>query len=657
MVEVPEWSQYTRTTLGITFFCRLLAWVVWDSEGAVCLAAPITAARSALNSLVQARPAIPSPALLGTAMWSSLAELGRAAGHHNCTGATQQTGLGRLHIDTACLVLSNLSRGVRLVGRSEECWRCPLQQLWSPGQDSGIHNISVQTRYPSLLQLQTDEGNVTCGVQHHFEQYGLYQLDGACQISVLHRPVNAFLPIFWAFIALCCMAGLRLATQSVSSSAAFRRLVVWLQLRDRAGSPEPALLTDQAEVDAEQQAESAEIAAKQARRVRSLDAFRGLSITVMIFVNYGGGSYYFFNHSPWNGLTVADLVFPWFIWIMGVSLAISTQAQLRKSVARPRILVRVFRRSLILVILGLVLNTKGGSPTDLSQLRLPGVLQRFGLTYLAVAGLEAVLLPRQYPDPATRGPLKPLLDLTSSAWQWLAALLCLALHTSLTLQLPVPGCPTGYLGPGGLADNASHPDCTGGAARWIDVSVFGPHHIYQRPTSHAVYGGVSHDPEGLLGVLTSIFLCWLGVAAGKILLVHQDWRARVARWLVWAAVCGLLAGSLSSFSKNQGVLPINKNLWSVSFTLATASMAFLLLTGMFLLIDVNRFWSGSPLLYPGMNSILMYVGHEMCSGMFPWAWRPFTRSHAELLGMNMWGCGLWVFASYLLYKKRIFVAL
>jgi heparan-alpha-glucosaminide N-acetyltransferase len=58
-------------------------------------------------------------------------------------------------------------------------------------------------------------------------------------------------------------------------------------------------------------------------RLRSLDVFRGLALTIMIFVNYGGGGYFFFNHSVWNGLTIADLVFPWFIWIMGVSMAIS----------------------------------------------------------------------------------------------------------------------------------------------------------------------------------------------------------------------------------------------------------------------------------------------------------------------------------------------
>ena len=163
----------------------------------------------------------------------------------------------------------------------------------------------------------------------------------------------------------------------------------------------------------------------------------------MIFVNYGGGSYYFFNHSPWNGLTVADLVFPWFVWIMGVSLAISTQSQLRNSVPRKKILLRVVKRSLILMFLGLVINSEGGK-NDLKTMRLPGVLQRFGLTYLIVGMTEALLLPRQFPDV-----ISPVLDLTSSAWQWLVAVTCAALHLIITLQLPVPGCPTGYLGPGG----------------------------------------------------------------------------------------------------------------------------------------------------------------------------------------------------------------
>ena len=143
----------------------------------------------------------------------------------------------------------------------------------------------------------------------------------------------------------------------------------------------------------------------------------------------------------------------------------------------------------------------------------------------------------------------------------------------------------------------------------------------------------------------------------QVLLVHKHWRARVVRWLVWSLVCGLIAGGLSDFSKNHGVAPINKNLWSISFVMATASMAFFLLSVMYILIDVNRFWSGSPFVYPGTNSILMYLGHEMMSGMFPWSWKPYTDSHAELLAMNIWGCSLWILASYILHKKKMFLAL
>jgi len=576
------------------------------------------------------------------------------------TGGPKAT-LGRVHIDNACIQIEpdNTSDTYQVLTQNSQCWGCPLQEAWKTPElvpDLDLYNASysfqVQTRYSTVLGVVRN-GTSVCNTSHHFEQYGLYHLDlNSCNILVMSRPVNAFLPIFWAFVSLCLLAGLRLTYQSVYKTAVFRRFLVWVQLR----SDTPPLLEDDEAQDTAQLLESAEAAAKKARRVKSLDAFRGLAITIMVFVNYGGGSYYFFNHSPWNGLTVADLVFPWFIWIMGVSLAISTQSQLRNSVPRKKIVLRVIKRSMILIFLGLIINSHGDH-NDLHTFRFPGVLQRFGLSYMVVGVVESLLLPRQYPDITSRGMLGPVLDLTTSAWQWLAALLCLALHTTITFQLPVPGCPTGYLGPGGLAENNSHPKCTGGAAMWVDVNVFGSEHIYQHPSSTPIYHGGAHDPEGLLGTLTSIVLCWLGVAAGRVLLVHQEWQSRVKRWVVWGLVCGVISASLAGFSQNQGVIPICKNLWSLSFILATASMAFLLLTAMYLLIDVYRFWSGSPLYFPGMNSILIYMGHEICSGMFPWSWKPLGNSHAELLAMNMWGCGLWVLTSYVLYKKKIFLAL
>ena len=97
--------------------------------------------------------------------------------------------------------------------------------------------------------------------------------------------------------------------------------------------------------------------------------------------------YSFFNHSAWNGLTVADLVFPWFMWIMGVSLVISIQSQLRKSTSRLKLFVNVLRRSVILFCLGLVINSNGGN-NDFRTMRIPGVLQRFGITYFIVGSIQ-----------------------------------------------------------------------------------------------------------------------------------------------------------------------------------------------------------------------------------------------------------------------------
>lgn len=77
----------------------------------------------------------------------------------------------------------------------------------------------------------------------------------------------------------------------------------------------------------------------------------------------------------------------------------------------------------------------------------------------------------------------------------------------------------------------------------------------------------------------------------------------------------------------------------------------------YLVIDVAQIWDGTPLIYAGMNSIVLYVGHEVCEGFFPFAWKPFSSGHGELLFMNIWGASLWVFISYVLYRKKMFLAL
>jgi len=641
---------------GTLLLSRLLFYILWDQLDLVSFRRSIQAVAATLwNNLTEARLAIIGLfrrtfiSFFGTTeVYLNMEDIRDILERKLVCGEGTNVSLSSVKIDYACLEVSGGSNtsSYRLLTQSTQCFTCPRTQTWAGnGLENVTQSFQVTTRYPTSLGVEKN-GNQSCSVVSHFEQFGLYRIDlDTCDITTRDKPVNAFLPIFWAFVLLCLLAGCRLAYQSIYKTAVFRRFLVWITLRTR-NEPEPvgdsALLLD------ENQLES-----RRPRRVVSLDAFRGLAITVMIFVNYGGGSYYFFSHSIWNGLTVADLVFPWFMWIMGVSLVISTQSQLRNSVPRKRLAIRVLRRSITLILLGLVINSDNHA-NDLSKLRIPGVLQRFGVSYLMVGLVECWKLPRQYSSSATP-PL--LLDVTSSPIQLMLALLCILLHSMATFFLPVPGCPTGYLGPGGLAENGTHYSCTGGAARYIDIRLFGENHIYQHPTSYKIYGGVSYDPEGLLGCLTSTALVFLGAAAGRVLLVYQDWKARSMRWMAWSLLLALASIALCGASLNSGPIPINKNLWSLSFILCTSAMAFSLLTLMYLLIDVYRFWSGSPFYYPGMNSILLYLGHEMCDGMFPWSWRPITQSHAELLAMNMWGCGLWILTSYVLYKKRIFLAL
>lgn len=105
-----------------------------------------------------------------------------------------------------------------------------------------------------------------------------------------------------------------------------------------------------------------------------------------------------------------------------------------------------------------------------------------------------------------------------------AIIIIIIIHTSITFGLNVPGCGRGYLGPGGIGDDGAYTDCTGGAARYIDMQIFGEDHIYGSPTCAVTYQTGAFDPEGTLGSLLSIVLCYLGVQVRLLLclfVVHQ----------------------------------------------------------------------------------------------------------------------------------------
>lgn len=201
----------------------------------------------------------------------------------------------------------------------------------------------------------------------------------------------------------------------------------------------------------------------------------------------------------------------------------------------------------------------------------------------------------------------------------------------------------------------AHPNCIGGATGYIDRIILGERHLYQHGHTKSVYDSGPFDPEGVFGCLMTFFQVFLGVQCGMIMIVFPQWQSRVKRWLLWALVTGLIAGGLSSFSQDDGIIPINKHMWSLSFTLATSSLAFILLTFCYLTIDVKPTWSGSPFFYAGMNAIILYIGHSIAHSMLPFHWSIGSmNTHFALLMENIWCSAIWVLIAYILYQKKIF---
>ncbi|XP_040099207.1 heparan-alpha-glucosaminide N-acetyltransferase isoform X2 [Oryx dammah] len=344
---------------------------------------------------------------------------------------------------------------------------------------------------------------------------------------------------------------------------------------------------------------------------------------------------------------------------MGTSIFLSMTSILQRGCSKLRLLGKIAWRSFLLICIGIFIVNPNYclGPLSWEKARIPGVLQRLGATYFVVAVLE-LLFAKPVPETCTsERRCFSLLDITASWPQWLFVLILEGIWLALTFFLPVPGCPTGYLGPGGIGDGGRYRNCTGGAAGYVDRLLLGDQHLYQHPSSAVLYHTeVAYDPEGILGTINSIVMAFLGVQAGKILLYYKDQtRGILIRFAAWGCLLGLVSVALTKASENEGFIPVNKNLWSVSYVTTLSSSAFLILLALYPVVDVKGLWTGAPFFYPGMNSILVYVGHEVFANYFPFQWKlGDQQSHKEHLVQNMVATALWVLIAYVLYKKKVF---
>eukprot|EP00483_Globobulimina_turgida_P004193 UN04201 len=232
----------------------------------------------------------------------------------------------------------------------------------------------------------------------------------------------------------------------------------------------------------------------------------------MIFVNYGGGGYSFFDHSTWNGLTVADLVFPWFIFIMGAAMSITFPRYLktydRHYVAR----LVITRGSKLFLVAYISCN----NAYYLEHVRVMGVLQYFMIAYTFNGLLLILTEPHRIPTSTKGNFFMPEIIIY---WkQWIVVLSVLFINIMIVFLLPVTmygtKCPKGYFGAGGIGDYGKYIECTGGAHRYIDYKLFGHKHVYQYPTCSQYYDTGWYEAESFIGSLTVILLCYLGIYVG-----------------------------------------------------------------------------------------------------------------------------------------------
>ncbi|KAK9153885.1 hypothetical protein Sjap_001365 [Stephania japonica] len=364
-------------------------------------------------------------------------------------------------------------------------------------------------------------------------------------------------------------------------------------------------------------------------RIATLDAFRGLTIVLMILVDDAGSAYERIDHSPWNGCTLADFVMPFFLFIVGVAIALALKRipKVRKAVKK------IILRTLKLLFWGILLQ--GGyshAPDDLAygvdmkHIRWCGILQRIALVYLVVALIEIVTIKTR---PTVLGP-GYFSIFSSYRLQWAGGFIAFVIYMVTTYSLYVPDWSFTALIDGHHTERLTvkcgvrghlGPACN--AVGYVDRQVWGINHLYLYPVwirskdctlSSPNVGPLQNnapnwcrapfEPEGLLSTISAILSGTIGIHYGHVLLHFKSHGERLKHWVPMGLVLFVVAIILHF----TDAIPINKQLYSFSYVCFTTGAAGLVFSGFYILIDV---WGlRTPFLFLewiGMNAMLVFV--------------------------------------------------
>ncbi|KAL6842921.1 hypothetical protein ACP4OV_027234 [Aristida adscensionis] len=363
------------------------------------------------------------------------------------------------------------------------------------------------------------------------------------------------------------------------------------------------------------------------RRLVSLDVFRGITVALMIIVDDVGGLVPAISHSPWDGVTLADFVFPFFLFMVGVSLAFAYKRVPNKALATRKAVVRGAK----LFFIGLLLQ--GGFfhsihdltyGVDILKIRFMGVLQRIAISYLVVALCEIWL----------RG---GACDVRSGGYEMIkryrhqlfVGLVLTITYTALLYGMYVPDWEYEVTFPDSTSKQFlvkcgvrgdTGPGCN--AVGMIDRSVLGIQHLYTRPvylktkqcsinsprngplpSDAPTWCEAPFDPEGLLSSLMAIVTCLIGLQIGHVIVHFKEHAERIVQWSIPSLSLLILGFSLDLFG-----VKMNKSLYSLSYTCVTTGTAGLSFAAIYLLVDVYGYKKPAfPMEWVGKHALIIFV--------------------------------------------------
>jgi predicted acyltransferase len=359
-------------------------------------------------------------------------------------------------------------------------------------------------------------------------------------------------------------------------------------------------------------------------RYLSLDAFRGFTIAAMILVNNPGSWQHIYaplEHAQWNGLTPTDLIFPFFLFIVGVSIVLAYSKRLSEGSNKNQLVRKIIFRSVKIFAVGVALNIIMN--LSFKDIRIAGVLQRIAIVFLITSLLFLY----------TNWKTQTIIGIILLVFYWL----------TMTL-IPTPGYPKAMLEPGI------------NLAAWID-SKFLPGHMWQG----------TWDPEGIYSTLPAVVTGISGMLVGKIIITLPDQERKVI-WLFLVGFITSIIGIIWSWR-----FPLNKNLWTSSYVLLTSGLATMTFASLILLVDMQNYKQFAKIgIVFGANAIAIYVLADLLTFIFygiPVLKMSLSEHFMQLFNLAGWNLKLGSFLyaliyiainfipAWLLYRKKIFIRL